>query len=200
MILPKLDANAVLSSRDGEAAVKHKLAIDRLKKNLSPGKSGEKKLRGACEGFESIFINKLWKQMRASVPKEGYLHSKEEDFYLSMFDTEIAKKMSSAGGIGLGDLLFEQLQEKLSEAGAGTSHAKHKGFHGIKPLAGVSAARAKAGHGNEEARVRPQETLETRDADTPLSGAGALARALDLADRIEKASENGREIAEQGHK
>ena len=200
MILPKLDANALLSSKDGDSAIKHKLAIERLKQNLTPGESGEKKLRSACEGFESIFINKLWKQMRSSVPKEGYLHSKEEDIYLSMFDVEVSKKMSSAGGIGLGNLLFEQLQEQLSDAGSKTSNAKHKGLGGIKPLAGVPAERAKTGEENALAEVPPRETLDTRYAKAPVSGADALARAMDLADRIEKGSKSGREIAKQGHK
>ncbi|MDY7001585.1 MAG: rod-binding protein [Thermodesulfobacteriota bacterium] len=200
MILPKLDANAVLSPKDGDAAIRHKLAIERLRQNLTPGESGEKRLRGACEGFESIFINKLWKQMRASVPKEGYLHSKEEEIYLSMFDVEVSKKMSSAGGIGLGDLLFEQLQQQLSDAGSKTSNAKHKGLRGVKPLSGVSAERAKIGEESARAKAEPQEVGDARDVKTTLSGADALARAMDLADRIEKGSKSGREIAEQGHK
>jgi len=200
MILPKLDANAALSSKDGDAAIKHKLAIERLKQNLTPGKSGEKKLRSACEGFESIFINKLWKQMRSSVPKEGYLHSKEEDIYLSMFDVEVSKKMSSAGGIGLGDLLFQQLQEQLSDAGSRTSNAKHKGLGGIKPLTANPSDRAKAGEESAPAKTPPRETGEDRYAETHLSGADALARAMDLADRIEKGSKSGREIAKQGRK
>ncbi|SHN69416.1 rod-binding protein [Desulfovibrio litoralis] len=96
--------------------VEKKIQLDALRSNLVPEQSKEKKLREACEGFESIFIQKMWEQMRKTVPKEGYLHSKDEEIYQSMFDQEFAKKMSSAGGIGLGDMLYEQLSQQLGDS------------------------------------------------------------------------------------
>lgn len=87
----------------------------------TPGKRAaeEKKLKEACEGFESIFIKQLWKEMRATVPKEDMLHSREEEQWKDMLDEEMSKKMASEGGIGLKDVLFAQLKDKLTKVARG---------------------------------------------------------------------------------
>ncbi|MDK2920716.1 MAG: peptidoglycan hydrolase FlgJ [Desulfonauticus sp.] len=72
-----------------------------------------KKLKEVAQDFEAIFLQKIWEQMRKTVPKEGYLHSKEEDMYLSLFDIELSKIMAKSGGIGLSELIFEQLKERV---------------------------------------------------------------------------------------
>ena len=84
----------------------------------------EKKLRDACEGFESIFIQKMWEQMRATVPKTGFLHGKEEQFWQGMYDQELAKKMASAGGIGLADMMYDQLSRTLVSSSRTTASAR----------------------------------------------------------------------------
>lgn len=76
----------------------------------------EKKLRQACEGFEAVFIQKMWEGMRASLPKEGLLHSREEQFWQGMYDQELGKSLASAGGIGLADMMVSQLSRKLHSA------------------------------------------------------------------------------------
>lgn len=76
----------------------------------------EKKLRQACEGFEAVFIQKMWEGMRASLPKEGLLHSREEQFWQGMYDQELGKSLASAGGIGLADMMVSQLSRKLQSA------------------------------------------------------------------------------------
>lgn len=73
-------------------------------------------LRKVCQDFEAVFISQIWKQMRASVPKDGMLQSKEQESYLSMFDQEMAVKMAGAGGIGLSDMLYANLSERLLNA------------------------------------------------------------------------------------
>jgi peptidoglycan hydrolase FlgJ len=89
-------------------------------KNISPAQK-EKKLREACEGFESIFIQKMWEEMRKTLPKSTMLHGKEEDFWQGMYDQELAKKMTSAGGIGLADMMFTQLSSNLASASKTTA-------------------------------------------------------------------------------
>ena len=91
--------------------VQRKIQMDGLRKQLDPGKDEKAKLRESCEGFESIFIQKMWEQMRKNISKEGYLHSKDEESYQSMFDVELSKKMASAGGIGLADMMYLQLSQ-----------------------------------------------------------------------------------------
>jgi Rod binding domain-containing protein len=54
--------------------------------------------------------------MRNTLPKEGLLHGREERFWQDMYDQELAKKMSSAGGIGLADMMYSQLSRNLVAA------------------------------------------------------------------------------------
>ncbi len=86
------------------------------------GKSGlsqeekSKKLREQCEGFESIFIQKMWQQMRATLPQENPLVGREEKFWQGMYDTELSKEMAKGGGIGLADMMYDQLSQNLVSA------------------------------------------------------------------------------------
>ena len=95
--------------------------LQKLRGSLQHEQSREEKLASACQDFEAVFIGQLWKQMRASVPKDGLFHSKEEESYLSMFDQELSLKMSRAGGIGLADLLQSNLSERLATASQDTN-------------------------------------------------------------------------------
>ena len=97
---------------------------------VGDGENTQKQLKKACQNFEAVFIGKLWQQMKSTVPKEGYLHSKQEDNYMAMFDREFSEKMSQAGGIGLADMIYAQLSEKLKE----TSKSTLTGGVSIKPL------------------------------------------------------------------
>ena len=81
----------------------------------------EKKLREACEGFESIFIQKMWEEMRKTLPKSTLLHGREEQFWQGMYDQELAKKLTSAGGIGLADMMYAQLSTNLGNASRATA-------------------------------------------------------------------------------
>ncbi len=94
-------------------SVRQKQRLDELRGRLNSGQSEEKKLKEACEGFEAVFINKLLKQMRDTVQKSDFLHSPYEDNYLSMFDQELADKLSKEGGIGIGDMLYQQLKQRV---------------------------------------------------------------------------------------
>ncbi|WMW64868.1 rod-binding protein [Nitratidesulfovibrio liaohensis] len=99
-----------------------KLEMDALRKRLRTDPSKEQKLREACEGFESIFVQKMWEQMRATLPKEGYLHSKEEEFWQSMFDQEACQKDDLRRGhrVGRHDLrtAFHQAYRRQPHHGA----------------------------------------------------------------------------------
>lgn len=107
-----------------------------LRSRVQPEKGmDEVKLKKACQDFEAVFIGQIWKQMRASVPKEGLLHSKEEESYLSMFDQELSLKMARSGGIGLSDMLYANLSDRLVNASRDTTSAAP-----LKPLARDSAA------------------------------------------------------------
>lgn len=120
MSIPVIDPR-IASAGYSEDPIQRKLQVDELKKHIEGGQNKDKQLREACEGFEAVFIQKIWEQMRNGIPKGGYLHSRDEEMYQSLFDVEFSKKMASAGGIGLADMLYEQLNVKLGKASRATS-------------------------------------------------------------------------------
>lgn len=131
MISSGIDPQMVARQADAKDLVRFKQEMDGLKQRLTgDGDGREKELRKACQDFEAVFISKLWKGMKSTVPKEGYLHSKQEEQYMSMFDRQFAEKMSQAGGIGLADMIYAQLSEKLKN----TSRTTLSGGVDIKPL------------------------------------------------------------------
>ncbi len=69
------------------------------------------KLRKAAQDFESLFMYKLLKSMRATVPK-----SNEAGFGMETMrditDEQMAVHLAQQGGIGLGDMLYESLNRQ----------------------------------------------------------------------------------------
>jgi len=77
--------------------------------------SSKQALKMACQEFEALFLEYLLSTMRKSIPKSGLLgNSQEEEMYTSLFDQELCVKLSQQKGLGLGDLLYSQLQVGLS--------------------------------------------------------------------------------------
>lgn len=65
--------------------------------------------------FESLFLNMLMKNMRATTEvfsSGNMLHSPAEKQYQSMYDQELTNQLSQKGGIGLADMLIQQLTPK----------------------------------------------------------------------------------------
>lgn len=131
MIEANVDPRLAARQADSSDLIRFKREMDGLKDRLSTGENKDAQLKKACQNFEAVFISKLWQQMKQSVPKEGYLHSKQEESYMAMFDKDFAEKMAQAGGIGLADMIYSQLSEKLKEV----SKTTLSGGVDIKPLA-----------------------------------------------------------------
>lgn len=81
--------------------------------NSRPDKNDPNTLKKLCQDFESIFINSLFKELRKSIPENGYLkHEMSMEIFHEMMDMEIAREMSKRGGLGLARLIYDQLQQK----------------------------------------------------------------------------------------
>jgi len=159
-------------------AVRQKLQVDQMRRKLAPGSTEEQRLKESCDGFEAIFLGKLWQQMRKTVDKDGYLHSKEEEAYVGLFDQEMSMKMARAGGMGLGEQLFEQLKQRLTEAGSITqSISRGNGPAEPLPLHPDASAR--------DLRLRPDPSaLNQPSRQAAHVPDQAAAMAADLARRI----------------
>lgn len=135
-------------------------------KKLSPEQKA-KKLREACEGFESVFIQKMWQEMRNTLPKGGLLQGREEKFWQDMYDQELSKKMTSAGGIGLADMMYAQLSRNLVSAsrnavGTGRAAGFTPGAAPLLPAAG------------EDSAATPQQAADVSTAPVERGSAAAI--------------------------
>ena len=84
--------------------------LERLRNASSFGKLGsEKGIEKVSRDFESVFLHKLLTAMRKTVPKSGLLDSFASDMYQSMMDEEIAKEMSTEKGMGMGEMIYNEL-------------------------------------------------------------------------------------------
>ncbi|MFQ5705969.1 MAG: transglycosylase SLT domain-containing protein [bacterium] len=80
------------------------------------GKTGVQKhshgsLRKAAQNFEAFFLTQLLQTMRKSIPNSNLFGKGQSgDIYKSLFDEKIAEAVASKGGIGLADIIIEDLQ------------------------------------------------------------------------------------------
>ena len=73
------------------------------------------KLYDQCQEFESIFVNMMLKEMRATVEKSGLIDGGQaEDIFSDMLYDEYAKDLSKTAGFGLADAVYVELSRRSS--------------------------------------------------------------------------------------
>ena len=87
----------------------------------------DQKLRQTCQEMESVFLEMMLKEMRNTVPKSDLMDTRNQELFQSMLDTEVTRDMAKAGGIGLADLMYRQLSQKVSDPLANSSGLNKKG-------------------------------------------------------------------------
>jgi len=104
-----------------DIAVDTKQRIQRMqnaKKSGQAGKGTDAEMRDVCHQMESLFIHHLLKEMRATIHQSGFISGgRAEEIYTSMMDAEMATKISEKGGIGLSEMLLQQLGSRSSQVG-----------------------------------------------------------------------------------
>lgn len=74
----------------------------------------DKELKEACEGFEAMFLNMMYRQMRATVPEDPLFgESHGQKIFQDMRDDELMKKVAAGGGIGIADMMYKQLKPQV---------------------------------------------------------------------------------------
>ena len=85
-----------------------------------------RRLREACQGFEAMFLDIVFKEMRNTVPENTLFgESQGEKIWHSMLDTELMNNVAKAGGVGIADMMYDNL---IGQVTAQTLSAK-----GLKP-------------------------------------------------------------------
>jgi flagellar protein FlgJ len=94
-------------------------ALKRGAQNQDP-----KALRETARQFEAIFARMMIKSMRDANFGDKLLGSDQQDFYQGMFDDQLSVDITRGRGLGLADMLVQQLQRTgLAPAGAQGSAA-----------------------------------------------------------------------------
>ena len=85
----------------------NKLAEDHSKKPV------DKKLMDTCIEMESIFVSKMLKEMRNTLPKEKLIDGgMAEQIFEDMLYDEYSLNLSKTSNLGLGRMLYEELSRK----------------------------------------------------------------------------------------
>lgn len=80
------------------------------------------RLKEACSELESLFIYYLMKEMRATVPKSGFIGGgKAEEMYTSIMDQQMSKKIASEREIGISSALLGQLRGNIQKPAGQTN-------------------------------------------------------------------------------
>lgn len=75
-----------------------------------------KSLRESSREFEAMFLAEMFKVMRKAVPEGGLLEkSSATEMFQEMLDGETAKAAASGKGLGLGEAMFNQMQDLVSK-------------------------------------------------------------------------------------
>ena len=71
------------------------------------------KLKKAANDFESIFLKKLFSQMRSSVKETQFGQGYGKEIYNDMFDEALANAASKSHALGMGEMLYKQFAPRL---------------------------------------------------------------------------------------
>ncbi len=114
--------SALQQAKDKMSAAQQATSTDSVDKTAMTKK--EQQLKQACKGFEAMFLTLMYRQMRATVPKDPLFgESNAQKIFKDMRDTQLMQNVADAGGIGLADMLYKQLAPSvLKQAQAQVHH------------------------------------------------------------------------------
>ena len=119
--------------------------LERLRNESGFGKmDAEKDIEKVSRDFESVFLNKLLSSMRKTIPKSGLLDSFASDMFQSMMDEEMSKEMSKNKGMGMGEMIYNDLS-KISRIGRGQAiQSTYTNVKTVPKVSGMKLSDSKA--------------------------------------------------------
>ncbi len=144
--------------------------LNALSTNSANDAEKKKKLVEAAQGFEALFLQQMWEEMRSSLPEDGlFTSSKEEKFWQSMYDEELGKHLASAGGIGLADMMVEQLDAGVRDVARAKNMPNKTGGLQIAPAPMFDLDMIREKKANEQALLNPKvEAMPINTAQQPI--------------------------------
>jgi len=107
--LAKMNSNEKFEAELQSAVSKNKVQTDPSKMDKT-----HKKLWDTCVEAESLFVGKMLKEMKKTVPKNEWLHGGQaEDIFEDMLYDEYSLKMSKNYNFGMAKLLYNEMSSRL---------------------------------------------------------------------------------------
>lgn len=100
--------------------------MSEIKNNLKPLNTGpmvekrnqvtEEKFREVSDMYEKYFIRQMMKEMRSTIQESGFIKKNNaEKIFQDQLDDQYTDQWGKAGGIGLSQLIFDQLMNRYGE-------------------------------------------------------------------------------------
>lgn len=91
-------------------------SLSLLKKEAEINPESDATLREVAQQFESLFMHMMLKSMRSAVHDSELFSSDQTNFYQEMLDQQLSTELPKQGGIGLADIIVQQLGGKSKYA------------------------------------------------------------------------------------
>lgn len=83
------------------------------------GQDPQTNLRPVARQVEGMFVQMMLKSMREALPKDGIFSSDSTRMYTSLYDQQIAQQMTAGKGLGLADMMVQQMSGGQAPVAAG---------------------------------------------------------------------------------
>lgn len=109
-------------------------SLSLLRNDAEVNPNSDATLREVAQQFESLFLHMMLKSMRSAVPESDLMSSQQTGFYQEMLDQQLSTELPKQGGIGLADIIVQQLggnqagnrTNEKDSVDEGLSFLKHK--------------------------------------------------------------------------
>ena len=120
MYVGKIGSNSIVNMTEGATRSVAQASDESFAQKLEQAfsSSDEKALKTACQEFESIMLNMMYKQMKATIIQSNLVEKDVgSDIYESMLDENLMEAASKTGSFGLAESLYKQLSKNLGSRG-----------------------------------------------------------------------------------
>ena len=108
-----LDSRVVNKSEMTRNKLSESSFANRLDNEISKTKQIDEKLMNTCIEMESLFVAKMFKEMRKSVGKSDWLHGGfAEDIFKDMLFDEYSLMVSKNSNLGLAKMIYDELSRR----------------------------------------------------------------------------------------
>jgi flagellar protein FlgJ len=148
--------------------------IGAVSQEKSPAQAMDQKLQDASKMYETYFLNQMMKAMRSTVQESGFIKANQgEKIFREKLDNEYVDKWSDRGGIGLADLIYQQLMDKFgAQMGLRAKESPPQGPLQLRPQDTVQMKRLGTTQNSVTLAVQPKIDHSTEEASKQSHGLG----------------------------